>query len=102
VVPSPDEPRQPADAPVVLDAGSTDEGGVDLDTGDADRAATAVLVARARMEGAGSFRTREPAAARRAVTVIDAILAARRERGTLPAGVEGAPAAAPASGEGRR
>lgn len=49
---------------------------VDLDTGDADSDATAVLVACARIGGARSVRTAHPRAARRAAAVVDAIVAA--------------------------
>lgn len=71
--PSPEEPELH-----VIDSSTTGAGvaPVDLDTGDADREATAVLVALARIEGATSVRTAHPRAARRAAAVIDAIVAA--------------------------
>lgn len=58
---------------------------VDLDTGGSAGAEVAARVAAARIDGAASVRTGDPRAARRAATVIDAIVAAGardRERGT--------------------
>lgn len=82
-------PGSPSPAPAVLqvvEAGADGEDAaeleVDLDTGDADREVTAVLVARARMDGAMRVRTAHPRAARRAAAVIDAIAAARTDAAT--------------------
>lgn len=74
-VPPSDAPVE-APTPVVVHLATGHLDGPIVDTGDADGAETAALVAWARMHGATAARTREPRAARRAATVIDAIRAA--------------------------
>lgn len=57
-----------------------------VDTGDADAAATAIIVADVVADGVTHVRTTQPKAARRAATVIEAILAARPSSAAAPKG----------------
>lgn len=73
-------PERPERASEVIDLGVPVGGGSAgpsaLDTGAAEAAEVAAQVAWARIHGATEVRTTEPRSARRAATVIDAIVAA--------------------------
>jgi len=77
VVPDAGSSPAPGPVPPLAVVGPDHPGPVDVDTGDQGREGVAATVAAARMAGARTVRTREPAAARRAAHVVDAIAAAR-------------------------
>lgn len=71
-------PPVPAPGPPPLElVGPDHHGPVDLDTGTADSQEVAIAVAVARRAGAVTVRTSQPRAARRAASIIDAIVAVR-------------------------